>query len=396
MHHADYASQAAEVRMTVEQISDPHLQKEMISPIALNHLLPVGVRGVLCAVLLMGLFGGDATHLHSWGSIFVQDILVPRRKKPFTPKQHLRALRFAMAGVAIFAFFFGILFPLKDYIFMWWGVTQAIFTGGAGAAIIGGLYWKKGTTQGAYYGLIVGSVLSVGGILIQQFYGSAMQQSVREAIPNLHALLIDYPSLQWLPSWSQYFQINSIWHQHAFPLNGVQSGFFSSITAVLVYVGVSLLTYKKDFNLNRMLHRVEGLQSADTIKAKKRLTWGHIIGFDEDFTRVDKWLAGGLFGWAVIFACIFIVGTVWNQISPWPLSTWSLFWNVVALALPIFFAVVTGLWFTWGGIHDMRQLFRRLRQEKVNLLDDGTVKNHQNLDETTSRSNSGNDSSGIK
>jgi SSS family solute:Na+ symporter len=45
-------------------------------------------------------------------------------------------------------------------------------------------------------------------------------------------------------------------------------------------------------------------------------------------------------------------------------------------------AVVTAVWFTWGGIRDIRRLFSRLAREKVNHLDDGSVVNHQNLDET--------------
>ncbi len=57
-----------------------------------------------------------------------------------------------------------------EYIFMWFQVTQAIFTGGAGAAIIGGLYWKKGTAQGAWAAVLTGSLLSVSGILLRQVY----------------------------------------------------------------------------------------------------------------------------------------------------------------------------------------------------------------------------------
>jgi SSS family solute:Na+ symporter len=43
--------------------------------------------------------------------------------------------------------------------------------------------------------------------------------------------------------------------------------------------------------------------------------------------------------------------------------------------------VVTGIWFTWGGLRDMRRLFSRLRTQRINALDDGTVIGHRNLDE---------------
>ena len=108
--------------------------------------------------------------MHSWGSIFIQDVIMPFRKKPFEPKQHLKVLRLSILGVCIFIFIFSLLFPLKQYIFLYFAITAAIFVGGSGAVIIGGLYWKKGTTSAAWSALIVGSVISVTGIILQQIY----------------------------------------------------------------------------------------------------------------------------------------------------------------------------------------------------------------------------------
>lgn len=211
--HPHYAQEAAVAHQTIAAIADPKIQSQMQVPVALSELLPVGVKGMLCAILLMGLFGGDSTHLHSWGSIFVQDVLLPRRKTPFTPRQHIRTLRLAITGVAIFAFLFGCFFRQTEYIFMWWSVTTAIYVGGAGSAIIGGLYWKKGTASGAWAALLTGSTLSVTGIILRLVYAES------------------------------------------FPFNGVQISFFSMLVAITVYVTVSLLICRSDFDLERMLHR---------------------------------------------------------------------------------------------------------------------------------------------
>jgi len=69
---------------------------------------------------------------------------------------------------------------------------------------------------------------------------------------------------------------------------------------------------------------------------------------------------------------------------PWSNSVWSLFWEVAGLGLPILLAIVTGIWFTWGGVRDMMQFFNRMKHRKINHLDDGTVVDHQNLDEYVS------------
>ena len=352
LHHPHFAAGAARVHEAIGHISNPQAREEMESPIALAYLLPVGIKGIFCAVLLMGIFGGDATHLHSWGSIFIQDVLVPLRKKPFGPRVHLWILRASIAGVACFAFFFGTFFHLSDYIQMWWTLTQTIFAGGAGSAIIGGLYWKKGTAAGAWSAFIVGSTLSVGGIVLQQIY---------------------------------------TYHGMVFPYNGVKIAFFACLIAVTVYIVVSLLTCREDFNLDRMLHRgayasITPLVGDTPVKIKSKAGWGRLIGLDENFSRSDKWITGTLSAWSIFWFVVFVVGSIWNLAAPWSEESWVTYYHVTGFGLPIFFAVVTGVWFTWGGIKDMRALFRKLRSERVNHLDDGTVVNHQNLDELAAES----------
>lgn len=338
--HPDFASQSAAVSAEVSLIPQAQIQEQMRIPIAVEHMLPIGVKGVLCIVLLMGVFGGDGTHLHSWGSLFIQDVIVPLRKKPLSPEEHIRWLRWSMTGVAVFAFLFGSLFRQTEYIIMWWSVTEALYVGGAGVAIIGGLYWKKGTTAGAWAGLLTGSGLVCSGIAARQIWGDQ------------------------------------------FPLNGAQISFFGSIAACLVYGVVSWITCREDYNMDRLLHRGRyAVQSEKEFvtKSVKRVGWGKLIGLDENFTRGDKFLAGGLFGWSMIWFVVFVVGTVWNVLAPWPLAAWSYFWYIVAIAVPIFFTVVTAVWFTWGGVLDMRAFFQRLKRERVNTLDNGMVVDHQNL-----------------
>ncbi len=340
--HPDFAAQSTVAKTEIHQVSQSQIQEQMSLPIAITYMLPIGVKGALCVVLLMGMFGGDGTHLLSWGSIFIQDVVLPFRKTPFTPEEHVRLLRGSMIGVALFSVIFGSLFRQTEYIAMWFAVTEAIFVGGAGAAIIGGLYWKKGTTAGAWAGMITGSGLVTGGILARQFLGDG------------------------------------------FPLNGTQIGFFGSLLAVLVYIVVSLLTCREDFNMDRLLHRgtyaIKQEMEFET-KAPRAVTWGKLVGFDEHFTLGDKWLAGGLLGWSILWFVVFATGTIWNLLAPWPIGVWSTFWYIVAIGLPIFFAFVTGIWFTWGGLRDMRVFFQRLKQERVNVLDNGMVVRHQNLAE---------------
>jgi solute:Na+ symporter, SSS family len=101
--------------------------------------------------------------------------------------------------------------------------------------------------------------------------------------------------------------------------------------------------------------------------------WGRLVGFDRNFTRGDKWAAGGIFAWACFFAGLVLVGTAWNFISPWSEAAWSTYGRLTAIGAPIVVAVVTGLWFTWGAIRDLRDLFARLRRARLDPTDNGVV-----------------------
>lgn len=351
--HPDFFAEAQPVKDALSQLPDAHTQVQMSAPVSMAHYLPIGIKGVLCAVFLMGIFGGDATHLNSWGGIFVQDVLVPLRKKPFGPKTHLLVLRCAIVGVAVFAFLFGVFVHVAEYINMWWAITVAIFCGGAGAAYIGGMYWKKGTSAGAFAGMILGSGLSLYTIYLAQYHKEG------------------FDVLGW----------------HVDPTNGKIMSFFTTFTAMAAYIGVSLATCKEDFNLDRMLHRgkyaaIKAEVGDNVVQVKRHVGWSRLIGFDEDYSVGDKWIAGGFLGYSFFWSLFAVVGTLlYLSGFRYPSGFWAGFWGIVGIGLPVFFAVVTGIWFTWGGIRDIRRLFVRLKEQKVSSLDDGTVIDNRNLDE---------------
>ena len=335
MRHPDFSGESAGIQGILDQISNPQIREQMRVPTALSVLLPAGIKGLLCAIILTGIFGGDTTHLHSWGSMFVQDIVLPLRKKPLSPQQHIRCLRFAMFGVAVFAFLFGTFFSQTEYVAMWFRVTMAIYVGGAGSVIVGGLYWKKGTTAGAWAAMLTGSLLSVGGIVIRQI------------IPG-------------------------------FPLNGMQISFFATLLAIAVYIVVSLLTRKEDFNLDRMLHRGKYAVQEDQVPevsapARKRLLWSRLIGINEKFSRADRWISGSVFWWSVFWVLVLIVGSIWNLVRPWSNAVWSEFWWWAAVMIPLGISIVTTVWFTIGVMRDLRRFFNEIQTERVDVHDNGTV-----------------------
>ena len=370
IRHPMYKAQAAPVIDAVSKIDRGHSQsvypigsaewlndenvsrdqKQMLTPIALSFMLPIGIKGLFCAILIMGLMADDAGHMHSWGSIFIQDVVMPLRRESLPPKKHVRWLRMALAGVAVWAFMFSLLFSQKVPILFWWQITQSIFCAGVGIAIIGGLYWKKGTTAAAWAALGVGSALSGSGILLLYYWGEFVALCVRLGVVG---------SVGEMP--------------RAFPFNFMWVSLAAAAVSVVVYAGVSVATSRKDFDLNAMLHRDVRARAKRTGRRSVIKRVGEFLGFDEDFTFWDRVVTGGLFAWALVWLVISVGGSVWNSAWDWPTSWWLNYWKVAGIAIPIVVAAGTFVWFGIGSAVDIRDFFRTLRTTKRNALDDGSV-----------------------
>jgi SSS family solute:Na+ symporter len=132
-----------------------------------------------------------------------------------------------------------------------------------------------------------------------------------------------------------------------------------------------------------MLHRgrfaKEGTPTLPT--ALRRFSWGSLLGINHEFTRGDKVISISLFSWKMFWVLVGVVVTLWNLKSRWPLEWWSNYWHITTVVVPLVLTVPTTIWFLWGGIHDLIQLFRDLESVRRNVLDDGTVVDHRNLDE---------------
>lgn len=382
LHHPNYAAGAAAANASLSNLS-PALAKQMQAPAALGHMLPPAIKGMFAAIMLFALVATDCSMMHSWGTIFVQDIVVPLRKRPLEPREHVNLLRLAVLGVAIFAFLFSWLVPLTQYINMFLAIVGATFAG-AGACIIGGFYWKKGTTAAAWTAMVGAALFSATGAALTRSWANTAYPWLNAHAPGLlsgtdaalRGISKVVPNLDWTVNPNTFF-----W-------NGQWIGFFAVCIAIVGYVVVTYATYREDFNLDRMLHRgeyaIEGEHKVvESTEAKRRFQIGQLVGITPEFTRTDKAISLSLFGYRIFWFLVFLVVTIWNLIPgrQWSEQTWSRYWHATAIVLPFALATVLVVWFTYGGLKDIRLLFVRLREAERNPSDDGTVVGHHNADE---------------
>ena len=361
-HHSDFAAQAAEVNGELMQLSGQNAIQARV-PLFLKEILPVGLVGVFAAVMFAAMLSTDDSYLHSWGSILIQDVILPFRKKPFTEKQHILLLRLSIVFVGVFAFFFSYLFKQTEYIFLFFQITGAIFTGGAGAVIIGGLYTRMGTTLGAWVAMIAGSALSVGGILLQQVW------------PNISEGFYQATGWNWIGG-----------NLERFPLNGQYIAFYATLIGFLLYFGVSWLDRKihclPGFNLEQMLHRgiYDKTHEHVVVQQKPLGRLLRALGLTDEFTLGDKVIFFASMTWTLLWFLIFIAGTTVQLFFRLPDIAWLEFWKFYVM-FGFILGIGTTIWFLWGGIADIRDMFRTLSTMKRDAADDGRVVNGRNAGE---------------
>jgi SSS family solute:Na+ symporter len=356
MHHAQYGGLAQQIQTEVARVGDAQLQKQLTVPIALTHMLPLGIMGMLCAVMLAGFISSHNSGLHSWGCIFIQDVLLPFRKRPLGPKEHLWLLRAAIVAVAAFIFCFSLLYRQTDYIYMFSLVAGALFSG-AGAAVIGGLYWNRGTTTAAWGGMIVGGTIAASAFLMDQFW------------PQIVA---GFPHNQFLLA-----------HVEKFPVSKSIVTIIAMGGAILGYLVPALYAWlvlrREPFNLERMLHRGQYAMAGEHASVDQPTGWRALLPGPE-FTRGDRILYWVTSGWIMLWFVIFAIATPINLLHDVSDDSWAVYWYW-KLVLSFVLGAIVLVWFFIGGVRDLRDLFRTLETVKRNYLDDGTVVGHHNLGE---------------
>ncbi len=336
MHHPNFSAQAHIVQDTISKIvgrtdaETKTLQTQLTTTIAMSVYLKTGLMGAVCAIMLAAFISTHDTFLHSWGSIFIQDVVMPLRKEPLTRKQHIKLLKLSILGVAVFVFLFGLLYRQNEYILMFMAFTGTIFVGGAGAVVIGGLYWKRGTTRAAWCSLILGMTMAFSGAIIRRF-------------------------------WPE------------FPLNSQWIGFITSVTCSIVYIVVSLLE-GKTVDMDRMLHRGKYAIKDDVVQAEDKPVGGlrAMLAMGNEFTMWDKAIYIASLTWSLSLCIIFVIGVIYNLIFDVSVDSWARFWWYYVLIYFVL-SILTTVWFIIGGAHDYVDMFNLLKQKKVDETDDGRV-----------------------
>ena len=257
-------------------------------------------------------------------------------------------MRYSIFGVAVFIFLFSLFFQQNQKIALFFAITAAIFVGGSGAVIIGGLYWSRGTTAAAWTAMIVGAVIGVGGIIAKQI------------------------SADWLTDLSSLSQLKSA-ITFLRGINGQEYWGIGMGISALSYIIVSLIGKKEPYNMDKLLNRGKYAISGEVeiINDIPDRGW-KMLGIGKEFTKTDKLIYVVNYLWTGVWTLTFIIGTIYNLSHDVSNEAWMTFWKYY-LVIQIGMALISIVWFTWGGYRDLRVMLKKLKYDERDHSDDGWV-----------------------
>ena len=355
------------------------LYYQQMLPVTLRNMLPSGMLGLFVVMMIMLMVSTDDSRIFSATLTISQDVILPFIKKPLTPKQHMRMLNLVAVAIGVFFYFGSSYMAQLDYINLYVTLVCTMWLGGCGPVIVFGLYGRFGTTVGAWFSLLSGVFMAIIGTVVQRNWADIIYPWLAN-----HNLVEGTAKV--LTAISKPFNPIIVWEMNPIkcPINSYEWYFITMMLSLLLYIGVSYLTLKEPFNLDRMLHRgkysIDGERNISSPWTWKNM-YNKFIGITPEYTFWDKVIAWCYFSYSMIyrFFFTFIVVIIWNLISPWPVQWWGYYILIVFITIPGIMAAITAVWFGICGPMDLIDMFRSLKNRTINELDDGRVEGNISL-----------------
>ena len=136
------------------------------------------------------------------------------------------------------------------------------------------------------------------------------------------------------------------------------------------YIIVSLFG-ATHFNMDKLLNRgaYANIDELKIVEKEPERGW-KIFGMGKEFTPFDKFIYLLNYIWTFSWTLVFIVGTIYNVSHDVSNESWMTFWKYY-IFIQIGMALISIIWFTWGGFKDLKVMMIRLKSDERDHGDDG-------------------------
>ena len=161
-------------------------------PFFLGKILPAGLIGLVTAGMLAAFMSTHDSYLLCWSTSLTQDVIAPIYKtmgKPLSSKRKVNLSRVFIVMIGGFVLYWGLFYSGDEDIWDYMAVTGAIYFTGAFALLLGGLYWKRASSTGAFMALI-GGIIAIAGLKPVQAVLGIDMSSARVGLTSIIATVL--------------------------------------------------------------------------------------------------------------------------------------------------------------------------------------------------------------
>ena len=144
-------------------------QEILAMPSMIAQLIPVGIIGIVIASMLAADMSTNSSYLIAWSSVIYNDILEPIHKNNWSSKKELFYNRAIICFIGLFLLLYGLWYPLSNDLWVYMQVTGTIYLSSMTVLLISSCYFKNASTLGAKISIILGAVIPVLYLLLQEF-----------------------------------------------------------------------------------------------------------------------------------------------------------------------------------------------------------------------------------
>ena len=125
-------------------------------PLFLAKIIPSGLLGLVTAGMVAAFMSTHDSYLLCWSGVITQDVVAPLTENGLTEKQRILVTRIAIVATGIMLLIWGLWYEVSSNLWKYMAVTGTVYLAGVFPVVIGGLYWSRSSTAGAYVALLGG------------------------------------------------------------------------------------------------------------------------------------------------------------------------------------------------------------------------------------------------
>lgn len=125
-------------------------------PLFLAKIIPSGLLGLVTAGMVAAFMSTHDSYLLCWSGVITQDIVAPLTKNGLTEKQRILVTRIGILATGIMLLIWGLWYEVSSNLWQYMAITGTVYLAGVFPVVIGGLYWSRSSSTGAYIALLGG------------------------------------------------------------------------------------------------------------------------------------------------------------------------------------------------------------------------------------------------